>query len=226
MLALIGLLVHLLTVMVNAEGDIFNTSAPILPPADTVERLSEITGNVAKCKNGTKFFPQPVEHATFSGDYDEENATFPHQYQVLDKYYKPGGPILFFQDMENPKMTCMESLSVEDWAERLGALAISLEHRYFGQSIPYGLNYTEYASWDPSVYEHLTLENVLRDGVYFVNWIKNAAYPEAKDAKVYVFSGESSQARRSGIKMTDDISYRILWRRACPVIQTTFRCLY
>ena len=134
---------------------------------------------MANCKKGTKFYPQGVEDATFNRNYNDTNATFPHQYQVLDKYYRAGGPVLFFQDMENPKMTCIENLSMEDWAERLGALAISLEHRYFGLSIPYGLNYTEYPKWSPSVYKHLTLENVLRDGVSFVNYIKKKAYPTA-----------------------------------------------
>lgn len=102
-------------------------------------------------------------------------------------------------------MTCLESLSVEDWAERLGALAISLEHRYFGQSAPYGLNYTEYAKWDPSVYEHLTLDNVLRDGVSFVNWIKNAVYPQTKNANAYVISGESTPVKCTALEISDDM---------------------
>jgi hypothetical protein len=72
---------------------------------------------------------------------------------------------------------------------RAGSFGGRLEHRYFGISCPYGLNYTEMATWPVPLLKPLTLENVLIDSVTFVNWAQRN-YAGAADSKVIYLSGK------------------------------------
>jgi hypothetical protein len=148
------------------------------------------TGNPVNCPNGTSFFPQPVDHATWDGTYGG-NITFLQQYELIDQFYKPGGPILLLPSDESSQILCLEVLSLPDYAAELGALVVTLEHRYFGISVPYGLNYTEKSSWDPDVLKSLTLDNVLADTVVFAKWLKQEY---GKDSEVIVLSGDYTGA--------------------------------
>lgn len=76
-----------------------------------------------------------------------------------------------------------------EYAQELGALVVQLEHRYFGLSCPYGLNYSDTTSWPVSDLQPLTWQNVLADTIYFLNWLKKEAYPSAADAPVIAVSG-------------------------------------
>ena len=49
----------------------------------------------------TKFLTQMVDH------FGNHDGTFQQQYQIVDTFYKPGGPILFYQGAENNQITCM-----------------------------------------------------------------------------------------------------------------------
>ncbi len=105
---------------------------------------------------GTKFFSQLIDHQK---TYEDANNTFLYQYQLVDTYYQPGGLNLFFHSAESP-LDCLEGTSLLALANELGGLVVSQEHRYFGDSCPYGLNYTERADWNPKLLEPLTLDNV------------------------------------------------------------------
>ena len=83
------------------------------------------------------------------------NGTFPQQYQLNTTYFRPGGPILFLQSGENP-LTCVDHTVLQDWSKELGAIAASVEHRYFGLSVPARFNAT---TATPSQYAHLTMNN-------------------------------------------------------------------
>ena len=160
-----------------------------LPDAATVEKAANTpTGNTL-CPGGTKYFPQPIHHDTFNGNWAGSNATYLQQYEIIDTFYRPGGPILFYQTPESP-LVCADFTAILDWAQQLGALAVSLEHRYFGLSCPYGLNYSNAATWETSQMDALTLENVLLDGISFLTWLTTGGYPAASGAKVIVIGGE------------------------------------
>ena len=168
----------------------FNSTPPTIPPDAAIQRAANIsTGNPAQRVGDTTYFPQAIDHATFNGNYSDPDSTFLQQYQVNDTYYKPGGPIIFFQSTESAEMICLEHQIVPEWAQELSALMVVIEHRYFGISCPYGLNYSDYPSWNPTLLKPLTLENALLDGISLLRWIKEVAYPSAKDAKVLVESG-------------------------------------
>jgi hypothetical protein len=169
----------------------FNSTPPTIPPSDVMARVSNIsTSNPSDCAYPTYFYPQPIDHATFGGDYNAPNATFLHQYEIVDKYYKPGGPLFFYPGVESATIYCVENQGYTDWARDVGALVVVLEQRYFGISTPYGLNYSEASKWKTSDYQHLTLENTLRDGISLLTWIKTVKYPAMKDAKVLVSGGK------------------------------------
>ncbi|OCT51507.1 hypothetical protein CLCR_08296 [Cladophialophora carrionii] len=180
-------LLHCSHVVVSAASVRMRMPAPVVPPESAIEAAAQIPTGQTLCS--TKFFPQPVHHSDFNGDWNDSDATFLQQYQVIDKFYKPGGPILFFQSPEDV-YSCMEYEAVYTYASELGALAVGLEHRYFGPSCPYGLNYTLAATWETSKMDAMTLANVLSDGVSLLTYLTTGANPVAKGAKVIVFGGK------------------------------------
>lgn len=147
------------------------------------------TGNPAKCSNGTTYFPQPIDHATWDGTYGDNN-TFLQQYELIDQFYHPGGPILLMLVDESPELLCLEVLSIPDYAAELGAVAVEFEHRYFGVSVPYGLNYSEKSSWDPELLQPLTIENVVADVVVFAKWLRS----QYSDAPIILAAGDYAGA--------------------------------
>lgn len=130
------------------------------------------------CK--TQFFDQKVDHK--SGYNSGSSPTFKQQYQVISDYYKPGGPIFFYQGAESPALLCVEELVMTEWAKEVGAYLVGIEHRFFGKSIP---------SNDSDVtekYETLTLDNVMADSVELISHLKSTT-PEIASAKVIIFGG-------------------------------------
>ena len=76
-----------------------------------------------------------------------------------------------------------DTLILADWAKELGGLTATLEHRYFGKSLPFGND-----SWTQENIKHLTLDNVMDDAVEFVKWIKSNI-TGAENSPVIVSSG-------------------------------------
>lgn len=159
-----------------------------------LQGVDKPTGNPANCTYPTKFFRQLVNHPT-SGQFPQTGAndnsatseTFLQQYSVIDDFFKPGGPILFYQGPEDP-MQCPESFTLFEYAIELGAMVVGIEHRFFGLSVPSGLLYDNQLEWPTSSLTSLTLENVLMDSVELIKWVKSSV-PGAKDSKVVSFGG-------------------------------------
>ncbi|XXH02210.1 hypothetical protein Hte_008578 [Hypoxylon texense] len=126
---------------------------------------------------GYKWITQPIDH------FGDANGTFQQRYSIFDGFFKPGGPIMFFQGEESWALDCANTTVMYEYAKQLGGLAVSLEHRYFGQSLPYGQD-----SHTPSNMKYLTLDNVMADAVSFVSHIKEAN-EGAADSKAIVASG-------------------------------------
>ncbi|KAI0377969.1 hypothetical protein F5Y04DRAFT_291558 [Hypomontagnella monticulosa] len=132
----------------------------------------------------TQNFIQKVNHTADGG-----SATFKQRYQLNTRFFEPGGPILFLQSAE-AGMPSINSSDLMDYAPKLKALVAILEHRYFGDF--HGGSYP--AKYDPmnissGVFNSLTLDNVLQDGVDFVNWIKKTVSGAAESPVIY--SGSS-----------------------------------
>ncbi|KLO17492.1 peptidase S28 [Schizopora paradoxa] len=130
------------------------------------------------CSPPSQFFPQKIDHSAASN-----NQTFQQQYQVNTKFFTPGGPIFFAQGAETATMGCTEQYSIAAWAEESNGMMLTLEHRYFGLSLPFGND-----SFTNENIGFLTLDNVLLDAVNFVEWIRSTV-PGANDSKVIVMGG-------------------------------------
>ncbi|KAI1464485.1 uncharacterized protein F4812DRAFT_462543 [Daldinia caldariorum] len=145
------------------------------PPARVQSNTSEIA---------TQYFTQKVNHTEDAG-----SATFKQRYQLVTEHFEPGGPILFVQSAE-AGMPPINASDFVDYASKLGALVAMLEHRYFGDSRhgSYPLHYNP-TNVSNETFGALTLDNVLQDGVNFVNWIKTTVRG-ASDSKV-IYGGSS-----------------------------------
>jgi dipeptidyl-peptidase-2/lysosomal Pro-X carboxypeptidase len=81
-----------------------------------------------------------------------------------------------------------EGFEFARWAPEFGAALISIEHRYFGKSQPFGNN-----SYTNDNMHFLTLDNVLSDAVAIVDWWRtNSTNAEGKNSPVIVFGGNNN----------------------------------
>ncbi|KAJ9610426.1 hypothetical protein H2200_005203 [Cladophialophora chaetospira] len=142
---------------------------PNLPPASPP--------NANDCSFRT--FTQNIDH------FGQHNGTFQQKYNLVTEFFKPGGPIFFFQGEESTYLDCVESTIGYSWAKQTHGIAVSLEHRYFGESAPFN-------STDPTKqqyeYSFLTLDNVMADSANFVNYLKKSI-SGASNSKAIVYSG-------------------------------------
>ncbi|CAG2115175.1 unnamed protein product, partial [Medioppia subpectinata] len=91
--------------------------------------------------NNDKFAPQPQEQ-WFDQRVDhfnkQDNTTFKQLYYIEDSYYKKGGPVFLMISGESPVETAFITpfTYMGEMAKKYGALAVTLEHRYYGKSVP------------------------------------------------------------------------------------------
>ncbi|KAI1776244.1 hypothetical protein F4818DRAFT_457689 [Hypoxylon cercidicola] len=128
----------------------------------------------------TQDFTQRVNHSADGG-----TATFKQRYQLNTQHFEPGGPILFVQSAE-AGMPPLNASVFMDYAPKLGALVAILEHRFFGDfhggSYPPGYNPLNISN---DAFDSLTMDNVLQDGVDFVNWIKSTVLGAGNSRAIY-----------------------------------------
>eukprot|EP00667_Euglena_gracilis_P006030 EG_transcript_6073 len=81
---------------------------------------------------------QPLDHfsrgATVSG-----NATYRQRYCIFSKFFSPSlkGPVFFYTGNESPVEVYINNTGLMwELGEKLGALLVFAEHRYFGESMP------------------------------------------------------------------------------------------
>lgn len=128
----------------------------------------------------TFYFEQKIDHFGFY-----EDSTFKQRYLVSDAHWrKPGGPILFYTGNEGD-ITLFSNNTGFMWdvAEELGAMLVFAEHRYYGESMPYGnLSYS-----DPKYLNYLTSEQALADFAILIRFFKDGS--EAKNSPVIAIGG-------------------------------------
>jgi len=110
---------------------------PLPPPTQFVQRLDHFN---------------PVDNRTFN------------QRVVVDKqFWSPGGPIFIFMDGEAP-MTFFpfQEATPFYWAKKYGAMYISLEHRYYGKSLPF-------AEFTTQNMQYLSSQQALADTANFID---------------------------------------------------------
>ncbi|CAG2164068.1 unnamed protein product, partial [Oppiella nova] len=88
------------------------------------------------------------------------------RYYISDTYYRSGGPVFLLMGDEealDPNLFITSQMST-NFAQQFNALAVTLEHRYYGQSMP-----------TPNLSVHnlryLTIDQVLRDVANFIDYL-------------------------------------------------------
>ncbi|NXF03459.1 PCP carboxypeptidase, partial [Smithornis capensis] len=100
----------------------------------------------------------------------DENLTFQQRYLVADQHWKKdNGPILFYTGNEGDiTWFCNNTGFMWDVAEELNAMLVFAEHRYYGESLPFG---NESFS-DSKHLNYLTSEQALADFAVLVEYLK------------------------------------------------------
>jgi hypothetical protein len=128
-----------------------------------------------------KFFDAKIDH--FNGG---NQTTYPMRYIIDDKYYNPeSGPILFYCGNEGGVWAFYNNsgFMVETLAKELGALVLFGEHRFYGQSMPFGDD-----TFKKENLKFLSVKQVMMDYVDLLKSVKSER-PELKDRAVISFGG-------------------------------------
>ncbi|GAB6029669.1 hypothetical protein CHUAL_005401 [Chamberlinius hualienensis] len=126
------------------------------------------------------YYTQKVDHFSFAnGD------TFQQKYLINDTWWEGNnGPIFFYTGNEGSVgMFAQNTGILFDWAPEFKALIVFSEHRYYGESMPYGNQ-----SYDLDKLGWLNSEQALADYTELVVYIKNT-FPGAKYSPVIAFGG-------------------------------------
>jgi hypothetical protein len=145
----------------------------------------------ANCpKYPPSFFTQTLNHdSSSSTNSSSDTNSFQQQYQLSTTSFRPNGPILFQQGAESSSLSCVEYSVLQDWVEEMGGMIATLEHRYFGLSVPDGVDVNSTAGGgDMQNWAPLTMNNTLLDSVNFIEWVKRTV-PGAENSKVIVLGG-------------------------------------
>ncbi|XP_060744009.1 lysosomal Pro-X carboxypeptidase [Tachysurus vachellii] len=129
----------------------------------------------------TFYFDQQIDHFGFL-----ENGTFKQRYLVNDQHWhKKNGPILFYTGNEGDiTWFCNNTGFMWDIAEELGAMLVFAEHRYYGESMPFGNE-----SYSNAKYlNYLTSEQALADFAVMIKSLKKTL-PGAQNSPVIAIGG-------------------------------------
>jgi len=129
----------------------------------------------------TFWFEQTLDHFNL----ETQPQTFQQRYLVNDTWYDPlEGPIFFYTGNEGDIEEFWDNTGLPfDLAPTFKALIVFAEHRYYGQSLPFGQD-----SFNPENIGYLSIEQALADYATLIPAIKNSINaPE--DAIVVSFGG-------------------------------------
>lgn len=129
----------------------------------------------------TLYFDQKIDHFGFL-----EDGTFKQRYLVNDKHWQqPGGPIFFYTGNEGDiTWFCNNTGFMWEIAEEFGAMLVFAEHRYYGESLPFG--HDSYS--DNKHLNYLTSEQALADFAVLIQNLKSTL-PGAQNSPVIAIGG-------------------------------------
>ncbi|OPJ74645.1 lysosomal Pro-X carboxypeptidase isoform X1 [Patagioenas fasciata] len=113
-----------------------------------------------------RYFQQQVDHFGF-----DDNLTFQQRYLIADQHWKKNnGPILFYTGNEGDVTWFSNNTGfMWDVAQELNAMVVFAEHRYYGESLPFG---NESYS-DSKRLNYLTSEQALADFAVLIEHLKS-----------------------------------------------------
>ncbi|KAI9300916.1 serine carboxypeptidase S28-domain-containing protein [Cunninghamella echinulata] len=103
-------------------------------------------------------FNQPLDHK------NQQSTTFQQRYWVNRDYYQSGGPVILYNageyNAESVVPTIFDDSVFKLMAQKLNAMLIVIEHRFYGESYPKGLQSPQWS--------YLTIEQSLEDMANFI----------------------------------------------------------
>eukprot|EP00124_Ichthyophonus_hoferi_P004826 Ihof_evm1s589 gene=Ihof_evmTU1s589 len=156
----------------------------------------EKSKHVFENDNSTLFrwFSQWKDHLDPYGSGD----TWQQRYQVNDTYGTPDGPAFLLLGGEGPiGAKFLSDSALMDTAKLYGATVFQLEHRFYGESQPFGDTSTN----------HLRLlhsQQALADAAWFVQWVNSKRSPYnniSNNSKWVVFGGSYSGALSAWMRL-------------------------
>jgi pimeloyl-ACP methyl ester carboxylesterase len=112
-----------------------------------------------------EWFNQNIDHFTFLSS----GQTFKQQLLYADSFYRKGGPLIFYTGNEGDVMSYWTADGfLFELANELGAFLVFAEHRYYGNSLPFGA-----ASFDANNLVFLSSEQAMADYAILIPWLKN-----------------------------------------------------
>lgn len=136
--------------------------------ADRVSAIQEKYAQTNELSPTTHWFDATIDHFDNHGAGSD---TYPMRYLVDKTYFnEESGPIIFYAGNEGDVWTFFDNAGfmTTTLAEEFGALVVFGEHRYFGESQPFGD-----ASYDRDNLEYLTVEQAMFDYVELIKMIKD-----------------------------------------------------
>lgn len=164
------------------------------------------------CKN-FRYISQNVDHFGFN-NVDK----YKQRYVFSDKYWKgSGSPIFFYTGNEGDiQWFCENTGFVWEIAPQFGAMVVFAEHRYYGNSMPYGNS-----SYDKVNIEYLTSEQALADYVYLIKYIKKT---KSVDSPVIAFGGSYGGMLSAWIRMKYPHIVAGSLAASAPILQFVASC--
>nr|XP_016457960.1 PREDICTED: lysosomal Pro-X carboxypeptidase-like isoform X2 [Nicotiana tabacum] len=127
------------------------------------------------------YFPQILDHFTF---LPKSSKVFKQKYLINDNYWKQGGPIFVYTGNEgNIDWFAANTGFMLDIAPKFHALLVFIEHRFYGDSMPFGKK--SYKS--PKTLGYLNSQQALADYAVLIRSLKQNLSSES--SPVVVFGG-------------------------------------
>ncbi|XP_011687217.1 PREDICTED: lysosomal Pro-X carboxypeptidase [Wasmannia auropunctata] len=174
--------------------------------------LNHDTPRSSKYKYETKTFDVRVDHFSFA-----VQDTFKLRYLVNDTWRKTqNAPIFFYTGNEGSIEVFAENTGfIWDIAPQFGALVIFAEHRYYGESLPYGNR----SFTDPQHLGYLTSQQALVDYVELIDHLKSQ--PGYERSPVIAFGGSYGGMLSAWIRMKYPHIVQGAIAASAPILQFT-----
>ncbi|CAG7717024.1 unnamed protein product [Allacma fusca] len=140
-----------------------------------------VFSSAAEYSFNVDYFEMPVDHFSFS-----TNKTFKMRYLYNDTYWNKSanGPIFFYTGNEGDiKWFAQNTGFMWDIAPEFQALLLFAEHRYYGDSLPFGNDSFK----SPEKTGYLTSEQALADYAEFLQWFRY--HRGGPDSPIIAFGG-------------------------------------
>ncbi|XP_071125311.1 lysosomal Pro-X carboxypeptidase-like [Mytilus edulis] len=184
-------------------------------------RFKHMKNNYLKSNNSnsgyfykTLYFKQKVDHFGFIN-----NDEFQQRYLVYGGFRptQDGGPVFFYTGNEGDiTWFCNNTGFMWELAKELKAMVIFGEHRYYGQSLPYGKESFK----DPTKLQYLTSEQALADFAVFIDYLRSDWYPGQK-VPVIAFGGSYGGMLSAWFRMKYPHSIQGALAASAPIWQFT-----